>query len=768
MMEHRQRPANNNKQGPKGGRVLRMNGARLLAIISFVAGIFMTSIVFFARTIILSNDDSLNEDHFRSMKNIKSKDDCNCQESDHYKEQQEQMAVQKQLLEDLKEEINRLSNQLTGSHQPVKEEVVVAAAAAAKEAAVRHLDASSSNLVQYKTELAGMLMNMWDLAEDKQMINDHSGETSVQRLMLNTFMHEVSDQLPGTLAGMRCMIFEFKYISQFGGCRETFHFRHDPNEKGIINPMTTKYGTYGIIKGDLEGDVSHVPQEYFDMAIYTQQMQHEKHFWKALPNLAGTIDEGGLLIFSIPWAFMFHPLRGDFYRYSPSAVYHLLESSGFAICHIVSDGWKSMQMHALGLGVEDIYDLESVLKSQSKVSLLSGATSYMAVAQRVEEIGDPCTLQRLKLSNEITREEINGFGIHGEFLPDPMKDFPYGPKKKKTMKVPNKRAKKDAKKKSFKIVINDPPASEDEDEDGSISSYDDGVPEEQFQYQYQYAIPVKTPPPTRGNFSVEFTEVVSDYSGPIPPKTTCFVTASYAKTLQSMDNMIHVRNTSPYFKFFMFTNWNDDQWKTPGWIKITTKYNYTRSITHSRYGKFLGWKYDQIRQECDAVYYMDSNIQLKANQSTWMEMSATISSTEPGIMQFKHEQNRSGIFDEFAAITKWKKDYAGNVQKSIAWFSAQPDFENDIPIYMNQLFGYNPKSPTYQRLSQGFWDHYSKEEDSWRDQPLWAFMLHRYNVTPLAFPETNFKRIWKVPNRVNFGHHDHRYTSEADVIVDWD
>ncbi|CAJ1961221.1 unnamed protein product [Cylindrotheca closterium] len=626
------------------------------------------------------------------MKNIKFKDDCNCQESDHYKEQ-----------------IDRLSNQLTGSHQPVKEEVVVAAAAA-KEAAVRHLDASSSNLVQYKTELAGMLMNMWDLAEDKQMINDHSGETSVQRLMLNTFMQEVFDQLPGTLAGMRCMIFEFKYISQFGGCRETFHFRHDPNEKGIINPLTTKYGTYGIIKGDLEGDVSHIPQEYFDMAIYTQQMQHEKHFWKALPNLAGTIDKGGLLIFSIPWAFMFHPLRGDFYRYSPSAVYHLLESSGFAICHIVSDGWKSMQMHALGLGVEDIYDLESVLKSQSKVSLLSGATSYMAVAQRVEEIGDPCTLQRLKLSNEITREEINGFGIHGEFLPDAMKDFPFVPKKKKTMKVPNKRAKNHAKKKSLKT------------------------------------------------FSVEFTEVVSDYTGPIPPKTTCFMTASYAKTLESMDNMIHVRNTSPYFKFFMFTNWNDDQWKTPGWIKITTKYNYTRSITHSRYGKFLGWKYDQIRQECDAVYYMDSNIQLKANQSTWMEMSATISSTEPGIMQFKHEQNRSGIFDEFAAITKWKKDYAGNVQKSIAWFSAQPDFENDIPIYMNQLFGYNPKSPTYQRLSQGFWDHYSKEEDSWRDQPLWAFMLHRYNVTPLAFPETNFKRIWRVPNRVNFGHHDHRYT----------
>lgn len=583
------------------------------------------------------------------------------------------------------------------------------------------------------------------------------------------------------LSCLQYKIFEFKYISQFEGCRETFHFRHDDNEKGIINPMTTKYGTYGIIKGNLETDTSYIPDEYFDMVIYTQQMQHEKHFWKALPNLARTIDEGGLLIFSIPWAFLFHPLRGDFYRYSPSAVFHLLESTGFAICHIVSDGWKSMQMHALGLGVDDIYDLESILKSQSTESLLSGATSYMAVAQRVLYLGDPCSLRHLQLSNEITREEINGFGIHGDFLPEPMVDFPFGPTKKKSapVKKESKKTKKETTKdakKSFKIIIKKPPPSEEDEDVSDVSSYDDDVPDEQqrqmeaFQQwqQWQYALAMKTPPPTRSNFTVTFTEQVSNYTGPMPPKTSCFVTASYAKNFSNMDNMIHLNNTSPYFKFFMFTNWNDSQWKTPGWTKITTKYNYTRSITHSRYGKFLGWKYERIREGCDAVYYMDSNIQLKANQSTWMEMSATISSTEPGLMQMKHQQNRSGILDEFAAITKWKKDHGGNIQKSIAWLTAQPDFKNDIPIYMNQLFGYNPKSLTYQRLSQGFWDHYSKEEDSWRDQPLWAFMVHRYNVTPLQFPEENFKRIWKVPNRVNMGFHDHRYTSDEDVKVDWE
>ena len=168
-----------------------LTGARLLAIVSFVAGIFITNIIFFARTIILSNDDTLNENRFRNMRG--SKDSCNCHESDHYKEQLAQMAVQKKLLQDLKEEVDRLSNQLTGSHQPVKE------------VAIRHLD-STANLVDYKKEMAGMLMNMWDLDQDKKMINEHSGDVSVQRLMLNTFMRELSDQLPGTLAGMRCMV----------------------------------------------------------------------------------------------------------------------------------------------------------------------------------------------------------------------------------------------------------------------------------------------------------------------------------------------------------------------------------------------------------------------------------------------------------------------------------------------------------------------------------------------------------------------------------
>jgi hypothetical protein len=81
----------------------------------------------------------------------------------------------------------------------------------------------------------------------------------------------------------------------------------------------------------------------------------------------------------------------------------------------------------------------------------------------------------------------------------------------------------------------------------------------------------------------------------------CFVTASYSKDAEEMDKLVVVNNHSPYLRFFLFTNLNDEEWKTPGWSKIVTSFNYKRMITHSRYGKFMGWKHPQV-QECK-IYF---------------------------------------------------------------------------------------------------------------------------------------------------------------------
>jgi hypothetical protein len=48
------------------------------------------------------------------------------------------------------------------------------------------------------------------------------------------------------------------------------------------------------------------------------------------------------------------------------------------------------------------------------------------------------------------------------------------------------------------------------------------------------------------------------------------------------------------------------------------------------------------------------------------------------------------------------------------------------------LAAYDPHSPTFRQLSNFFWEQYSSETGSWRDQPTWAYTLHHFNVTPLV------------------------------------
>lgn len=260
---------------------------------------------------------------------------------------------------------------------------------------------------------------------------------------------------------------------------------------------------------------------------------------------------------------------------------------------------------------------------------------------------------------------------------------------------------------------------------------------------------------------LRLTKEKSDEAPPIPE--VCFITSSYAKDSSHMDNLVRVVNSSPYLKFFLFTNLDDNEWTTPGWEKIVTNFTYRRKITHSRYGKFLGWKYPQI-MECRAVIYMDACIRPTQQQQLWRDIAETLEASDIGVMQDLHPKNRSGIFGEFLAIQRSEKDLSQNIVNSLKWMVSQPDFDENIPIYWNEQFGYNPKSEVFQELSQAFWDRYSEEVDSWRDQPLWAFMLHRYNVTPVSWPED--ETLWG-RSRVDYGHNAHEYYSENDVLADW-
>ena len=130
------------------------------------------------------------------------------------------------------------------------------------------------------------------------------------------------------------------------------------------------------------------------------------------------------MFFSVPFAYRYHAMPGDYYRFSPMAVIHLLESSGFSVCHIVSDGWRTLQATVFGYGVQDVDT--SYFLSQDRTSLLRGASNYQVIAKRnlnTSKKPGRCNLStKLNLTNEISRADLIRSSKYNWF-PEPNYDF---------------------------------------------------------------------------------------------------------------------------------------------------------------------------------------------------------------------------------------------------------------------------------------------------------------------------------------------------------
>ena len=74
--------------------------------------------------------------------------------------------------------------------------------------------------------------------------------------------------------------------------------------------------------------------------------------------------------------------------------------------------------------------------------------------------------------------------------------------------------------------------------------------------------------------------------------------------------------------------------------------------------------------------------------------------------------------------------------------------------------GYDPTNPRYMQLSIGFWEVYSREKWSWRDQLWWPYFVKMYDIQPSTFPP-DLKGMF-VNNYDLRGHSGHTYTSKND------
>ncbi|KAG7358849.1 hypothetical protein IV203_015438 [Nitzschia inconspicua] len=242
----------------------------------------------------------------------------------------------------------------------------------------------------------------------------------------------------------------------------------------------------------------------------------------------------------------------------------------------------------------------------------------------------------------------------------------------------------------------------------------------------------------------------------------CFVTSQFATSTRNTDKLFDVRNKvprlarSPFIQFIAFTNM--ENLHAPGWKLIVKQFGlkYRRIITHSRWPKFQAHHDSTIQQMCTVVFYIDGIVVPKDSVRKFQNEAKRILNSQVQFSQLKHTKGRN-IEDELHQILNVSKDIPENVEKTRAWLSAQPDFRSDIQLYENNRYGYAMSSEAYKKVADFFWEHYSKEEDSWRDQPLWAYCLHHFRTEPLNLPG---RRLFIVENeRKGIG--GHMYSEEA-------
>jgi hypothetical protein len=169
------------------------------------------------------------------------------------------------------------------------------------------------------------------------------------------------------------------------------------------------------------------------------------------------------------------------------------------------------------------------------------------------------------------------------------------------------------------------------------------------------------------------------------PYDVCFVSCIYSKSKESADKPADVsalRRANPSFQYFLYTNLDDLD--TPGWTKVVKNFSYRRYITQSRWGKFMSWK-DPEMQACQTIFYFDGHFEpIKVSADVFRAEADSIRRSKFGLAQMKRGHS---IMDEFQMILEKKKDIPTNVEASMNWFQAQPDFNAQCTMYANCFFG---------------------------------------------------------------------------------
>lgn len=221
----------------------------------------------------------------------------------------------------------------------------------------------------------------------------------------------------------------------------------------------------------------------------------------------------------------------------------------------------------------------------------------------------------------------------------------------------------------------------------------------------------------------------------------CFTTALFGdpKTLDKPAKF----ERNPDYDYFLFTDIDEEHFDT-SWDVINIKDNLnistlTSNVRKSRYPKFMSWELlESLGKNYDVVFYCDAYLAPYVNYD-WYQSAYDIiyhKKDRIGFTQAHHfNENacKGGISYEMDLIIKAKRDAKQSIDATKMFFKKNDESVNlnANGYVMNTTFGYNFNDCDVRKLLSEFWKIYISENITYRDQPLWNFLLLKYGHKPI-------------------------------------
>ena len=138
-----------------------------------------------------------------------------------------------------------------------------------------------------------------------------------------------------------------------------------------------------------------------------------------------------------------------------------------------------------------------------------------------------------------------------------------------------------------------------------------------------------------------------------------------------------------------------------------------------------------MKREYDVIFFCDvcKYPKLVVN---WDRYAELILNNESGCLVSLHPDRANNIYNECEMIFRYGKDTRENMLQMRQYLLKNNMPPNSI-MPENTTFAYNPKNEKITKAFTDFWDVYSNECPTHRDQPLWGYMCWKHQIKPIIF-----------------------------------